>query len=496
MTDARSTENTQGESKGVAQVEPKGAAHDATTDVKKVSAEFQKNLTDGLARLRATFKSGKTRSYDWRMGQLSALKRLLDENDEAINAALWKDLHKSPFECTVTEQGVVRGEIEDALKNLRSWMKTETMMAPLIDQPGSCEIRHDPLGVTLIIGAWNFPINLLLAPLVGAISGGNAAILKPSEMSVAVSHVIAELVPKYLDQDAFLVLEGAVAETDLILDQHFDLIFFTGSGPVGKIVMGKAAQHLTPVVLELGGKSPTLICKDANLKVAAKRVAWGKFMNSGQTCIAPDYVIIDASVEEQFVDLLTKAIFEIYGKDPKQSPDYGRIVNAKNYDRLLSLLKDGEVVTGGVSDSSERYIAPTILVNVSAESKVMQEEIFGPILPVLPMVDLDAMIEFVNSRDKPLALYVFSEDRAKQERVLCETTAGGAAVNDVVMHMPIAGLPFGGVGPSGMGSYHGKYSFGTFTHAKGVLKKSTWIDVPLRYAPYTKASQDWVKRLM
>ena len=461
-----------------------------------VSSEFRKKLSDGLSRLRSTFKSSKTRDYAWRMSQLRALKRMLEENDQAISSALWQDLGKSPFECTVTEQGVVHGEIDDALKNLQSWMKTETMRAPLIDQPGSCEIRHDPLGVTLIIGAWNFPVNLLLAPLVGAICGGNVAVMKPSEMSVAVSHLLAELVPKYLDQAAFLILEGGVPETDLVLDQQFDLIFFTGSGPVGKIVMGKAAQHLTPVVLELGGKSPTFICKDANLKVAAKRVAWGKYMNSGQTCIAPDYVMVDATIEEQFVDLVTKAISEMYGKDPKQSSDYGRVVNSKNFDRLVGLLQDGEIITGGVSDAQTRYIAPTILVNVPPDSKVMQEEIFGPILPILPMADLDTMIDFVNSRPKPLALYLFSEDKATHERVLRETTSGGVSVNDVVMHMPIAGLPFGGVGPSGMGAYHGKYSFDTFTHAKGVLKKSTWIDIPIRYAPYSKSSLDWVKRLM
>ncbi len=446
--------------------------------------------------LRGTFRSGRTKPYEWRVAQLRSLRKLLVEKESEIDQALWKDLRKSHFEAVVSEQGLVIGEIDFALKHLSEWMRPERVSTPWIDQPGTCRIVADPLGVVLIIGAWNYPVNLLLAPLVGALAAGNVAVLKPSELSPATSAVMARLVPEYLDREAVIVLEGGVEETQEILGLQFDSIFFTGSGKVGKIVMAKAAEHLTPVTLELGGKSPAVVLADSDLEVAARRVAWGKFMNAGQTCIAPDYVLVETSVEARFTELLRLALLSLYGKEPKQSPDYCRIVNSRNYERLIAFLGDGEKVCGGAFDPIERYIAPTVLRSVSPESPIMQEEIFGPILPVLPISGVDAAIEFINRRPKPLALYLFTKSTRAQECVLEETSSGGVCMNEVIMHMPIPTLPFGGVGASGTGSYHGKKSFDNFTHFKGVLSKATWLDIPIRYAPYTATKLKWIRRFL
>jgi aldehyde dehydrogenase (NAD+) len=449
-----------------------------------------------VEKLRQAYGMGRTRSYEWRVSQLKALKNFLIEREKEIDEALWKDLRKGHFESVLSEQGVVIGEIDFTLKHLSSWMQSSSASTPLVDQPGHCLIYPQPLGVVLIIGAWNYPINLLLAPLVGALAAGNAAVLKPSELAQATSGVLARFMPDYMDQEAILVMEGGIPETSEILAIPFDSIFFTGSGKVGKIVMTKAAEHLTPVTLELGGKSPAIILADTNLKVAARRVAWGKFMNSGQTCIAPDYVLAEASIESQFIEELKLAVTEFYGADPKLSPDYCRIVNDQNFKRLLGLMGGGEVVCGGEVDEKEKYIAPTILKKVTGDMPVMQEEIFGPILPVLTIANLDAAVHFINKRPKPLALYLFSNDKSSHRKVIEETSSGGVLLNDVVMHMPVTSLPFGGVGASGMGSYHGKKSFDTFTHYKGVMAKATWLDIPIRYAPYTDKKLKWVKRLI
>jgi aldehyde dehydrogenase (NAD+) len=449
-----------------------------------------------VEKLRKTFASRRTRSYEWRVAQLQALKKFMVEREKEIDEALWKDLRKGRFESVITEEGIIIGEIDYTLKHLSDWMQPENASTPLIDQPGHCRIYPEPLGVALIIGAWNYPINLLLAPLVGALAAGNTAVLKPSELAPATSAVIARFIPEYMDQEAVIVMEGGIPETDEILNIPFDYIFFTGSGKVGKIVMGKAAQHLTPVTLELGGKSPTLILADADLKVAARRVAWGKFMNAGQTCIAPDYILAEASIEAEFTKELTLAISEFYGADPKLSPDYCRIVNAPNFKRLVGLMGAGEKVCGGITDEVERYIAPTVIRNVTGDMPVMQEEIFGPILPIIAIADLDSGIHFINSRAKPLSLYLFSKSAASHRKVIEETASGGVLLNDVIMHMPVLTLPFGGVGASGMGAYHGKRSFDTFTHYKGVMSKATWLDLPIRYAPYTDSKLKWVQRLL
>lgn len=445
--------------------------------------QFNRDLEQVYGTLRRNLASSK-RDYAWRIAQLQALRRMLVENDDRLCAALWADLRKSRFECVATEQGIVLSEIEEALGQLKRWMKPVRVSTPLYNLPGRCEIRQEPLGFALIIGAWNYPINLLLAPLVGAIAGGNAVLLKPSEMAEHTAKLLVELIPRYLDRDLIAIVEAGPEETSALLDRHFDTIFFTGSGGVGKIVMGKAAQNLTPVTLELGGKSPALVLEDADIEVTARRLTWGKFMNAGQTCVAPDYILVQTGVKAKLISALAKNITKFFGENPKLSPDYCRIINRKNFDRLVKFLEGSNVLVGGSSDAAELFIAPTV-IDGSLESASMREEIFGPILPVIEMDSLEQMIAMVNARPKPLALYLFTQSAAHQERILQNTSSGGVCVNDVIMHMPVAGLPFGGVGASGMGHYHGEFSFKTFTHARGILRKWTWLDLPIRYAPYS-----------
>ncbi|MFZ3230983.1 MAG: aldehyde dehydrogenase family protein [Pseudobdellovibrio sp.] len=456
-----------------------------------VSADFAANLDQTYQRLQAGLIS-RARNYDWRLKQLQALKKLVEDNDTALSDAMWKDLRKSKFECLATEQGFVLSEINLTLKNLKNWMKSKRASTPLYNQPGRSHITREPFGLTLIIGAWNYPINLLLAPLIGAIAGGNGALLKPSELAVHTAALIAKLIPQYLDSELFAVIQGAAAETNLILDKKFDLIFFTGSSPVGKIILAKAAVHLTPTVLELGGKSPAIVWKDANLDVAARRIAWGKFLNAGQTCVAPDYVIIHPEVYKPFVEKLILSLCDFYGQNPIQSPDYCRIVNTKNFDRLNKLLFELKVIHGGKIDREQLYVEPT-LVEADENSLIMQDEIFGPILPILKMDSLDAIAKFIKARTKPLALYLFTKNNSVSDFIITETSSGSVCVNDTVLQLSVSALPFGGVGSSGMGNYHGQFSFDTFTHAKSVLKKTFWFDAPFRYPPYSNLKAFWLK---
>ena len=444
--------------------------------------------------LRTTFQTGRTRPLEWRRQQLGRLKDLLEENADRLTAALQQDLGKPDMEAWATDISIVIGECKLALSSLNRWTQPESVSVPLNQKPGAARILREPLGVVLIIAPWNYPVQLLLSPLVGAIAAGNCAVLKPSEVTPHVSALLAELVAKYLDQDAIVLVEGAVDETTALLEQRFDHIFYTGNGAVGRIVMQAAVKHLTPVTLELGGKSPVIVAADANLDVAARRIAWGKWLNAGQTCIAPDYVLVDASIEQDLIDRLVKTVHEFYGEDPRQTPDYGRIVSQRHLRRLVSLIDGAEVVTGGQSDEAERYLAPTILRNVRPDAKIMSEEIFGPILPILAVPDVDAAIRFVNERDKPLALYVFTGSDETAERVLGETSSGGACVNATIWHVANPHLPFGGVGPSGMGSYHGRGSFETFSHRRAVVSKTTRIDPKLVYPPYGKLKKAIVKR--
>lgn len=453
-------------------------------------------ISNQVSALRKTYSSGKTRSIAWRQEQLRALKRFIRERETELFAALKEDLNKSEFEAFTAELAMVIGEADLCIKNLPKWSRAKKIPTIMAAQPGKSYMVPEPQGVVLIIGAWNYPVQLTLVPLVGAIAGGNCAVIKPSEVAPATSKVLAQQLMNYLDKDAFCVIEGAVDETTALLEEKFDHYFYTGNGRVGSIVMGAAAKHLGQVTLELGGKSPCIVDHTADLDVAAKRIAWGKFYNAGQTCVAPDYVMVEKDVEEPLLANLRDALKEFYGDDPKQSDDYCRIVNERHHQRLAPLLKSGEAYVGGQVDEADRYIAPTVLRNVSKDSAVMEDEIFGPILPVLSVSGIDEAIEFVNSRPKPLALYMFSSDKQAQEKVIRSTSSGGVSVNHIMMHVANTNLPFGGVGPSGQGAYHGKASFDCFSHMKPVMKKGTMIDPSILYPPYTEGKFKWLRRLI
>jgi aldehyde dehydrogenase (NAD+) len=439
-----------------------------------------------VAKQREFFLTGATRPVGWRKEQLEALKRLFSENHDEMCDALWKDLRRNVTDADLMDVAYNVKEAEYALQHLETWMKPERMNTPLVMEPGHIRVRRDPLGVTLVISAWNEPFMLLFAPLAAALVGGNTAVLKPSELAVTCSSAAARLVPKYFDPRAVAVVEGAVPETTALLAQKWDFIFFTGSPQVGKIVHQAAAKNLTPCVLELGGKNPTIVHSSANLEVAANRIAYGRYMNSGHICTAPDHVLVWPDVKDAFVAQLVKTIRKFYGDEPKLSPDYGRVINDRNFDRLVGLLSSGKLVVGGQTDATERYIAPTVLVDVSPDSPIMQEEVFGPILPVLEIASVEAVIEWVNSRPRPLGLYVFAEDLAVAERILDATESGDAVINDCTIHPLLPEFPFGGVGNSGMGKYHGRWGFEAFTNARGVLYHSTTIDLGVRYPPYAK----------
>lgn len=439
-----------------------------------------------IARHRNCFLSGRTRPVEWREAQLDALHALMTERADDFFDALWKDLRRNRVDADATDVKYVADEAAYARHHLRRWMNPLHVSTPLIMAPGRTEIRFDPLGVGLIIGAWNYPIMLSLSPLVAAIAGGNAAVIKPSEVSPACADAIARLVPQYLDTDAFSVVVGGVPETTALLAQEWDHIFFTGGPPIGKVVMAAAAKNLTPVVLELGGKNPTIVHDSADLRVAARRIAQGRWMNAGQTCTAPDHVLVFRSVAKDFLEQLKEAVVGFYGAEPQNSPDYGRIVNARHFDRLIQLMGSGEVYHGSEHDRDDLFIAPTILVNVAPDSPVMQEEVFGPILPVLEVDSVDEVIRYVNAHPAPLGLYVFSEDADVSARILDATRSGDAAVNDCTVQPLVRELPFGGVGNSGMGKYHGEWGFRAYTNARGVLYHSTMLDPGVRYPPYSE----------
>jgi aldehyde dehydrogenase (NAD+) len=447
-----------------------------------------------VARLRGSFDAGRTRPVEWRLAQLERLRALLVENGDLLVRALEADLRKPDPEGWVTDVGFTIGDLDIARKQLRSWTKPQRVATPLRLQPGRSWVVSEPLGVVLVIAPWNYPVQLALAPLAAAIAAGNCAVVKPSEVTPHVSAALAELVPRYLDPACYAVVEGGVAETQALLAECWDHIFYTGNGRVGRIVMAAAAKHLTPVTLELGGKSPCLVDDDVDLALAAKRIVWGKFLNCGQTCVAPDYVLVHASRERELVDRMVATLREFYGDAPQQSPDLARIVNEQHVDRLAKLLESGTAVVGGQVDRADRYVAPTILRDVAPDAPVMQEEIFGPILPVLAVRDMEEAIAFVNARPKPLALYVFTNRQAVEDAVIARTSAGGVTVNAAIWHLGNPNLPFGGVGESGMGSYHGRHGFDAMSHRKPVLKKSWWADPKVGYPPYTKLKKALIKR--
>lgn len=447
-----------------------------------------------LQNQRAYFATGKTHPLAFRLAQLQKLKQAVLDRQDAILTAVKADLGRPEFEGYFELAALM--ELNIALKQLKTWMKPQPIATSIDVFPGKAWIQPDPLGVVLIIGPWNYPFSLIFSPLVGAIAAGNCAIIKPSEYATHTSRVVAELIQATFAPNYITVVEGDAQVGQALLAERFDHIFYTGGSSVGKIVMAAAAQHLTPVTLELGGKSPCVVDAEANLTVAAKRIVWGKFINAGQTCIAPDYLLVNRQIKATFLPLLKQAVLSFYGDDPSLSPDYGRLINDRHFNRLLKFLDNGQPIAGGQFNTDTRYIAPTILDQVSLDAPVMQEEIFGPILPILEYSDLAEAIAFINQRPKPLALYFFSENTQKQQQILTATSSGGVSLNDTVLQVGVNGLPFGGVGESGMGRYHGKYSFDTFSHYKSVLKRSTWLDLAWRYAPYTAARVKQIRGLV
>ncbi len=437
--------------------------------------------------MNAFFLEGNTRTYDFRKKQLIKLKNAIKKREQEIIQALFLDLHKSSMETYTTEIGFVYEEINNTLKNLKEWMQPETVSTPLIAQPSSSKIYKDPLGITLIIAPWNYPFQLTLSPLVGSIAGGNCSFLKPSEETQHTSDVIVQIISETFDENFIKVItgEGATVVPQL-MKLPFDHVFFTGSVAVGKRIMAMAAEHLTPVTLELGGKSPCIIDETASLSIAAKRIAWGKFINAGQTCVAPDYILIHTSVKEKFCRLLKEAVQQFYGEDPKKSADYTRMVNLKRFDAVAKYLEKGNIIFGGKKERDTLYIAPTLIDGIGHEDEIMQEEIFGPVLPVITYDNLSDVPSVVNRYAYPLALYIFTDNRKNEKFIIENIRFGSGCVNDTLMHLSNPAIPFGGVGTSGFGSYHGKFSFDNFTHAKGMLKTTTWIDVPFRYPPFGK----------
>lgn len=450
-------------------------------------------LSEIIRQQREFFATGKTKEIAFRSQQLKRLKQAILDNQTAILEAVKADLRRADFEAYA--EITVVAEIDYALKHLKSWAKPKRVSVPLAQFPSSGYIYPEPLGVVLIIGAWNYPLQLVISPLIGAIAAGNCAIIKPSEISVNSSRVVSEILRKTFEPAYINVVEGGVEISQALLAEKFDHIFFTGSTRVGKIVMEAAAKNLTPVTLELGGKSPCIVDSDVNIKCAARRIVWGKFLNAGQTCIAPDYLLVQRNVKKEMLEAIAACIREFYGEEPAKSPDYARIIDERQFERLAALLKDGKIIVGGEINRSDRYIAPTVIDEVSWEAPIMQDEIFGPILPVFEYEELTEAIAKVNSRPQPLALYFFSNNKEKQERVLRETSSGTVGINETVLQFVVPQLPFGGVGNSGIGSYHGEASFETFSKYKSVLKNTLWFDIKLRYAPYTKGKLELFKKI-
>ena len=449
-----------------------------------------------VSRLRETFSAGHTRPLSWRRTQLEGLRRFLVEEEEAMLQALEADLGKPPFEAVTGEISMILGEIREALRHLDDWTHPQRVSLPLVHQPGSARVERVPLGVVLIIGPWNYPLQLLLSPLVSALAAGNVAVLKPSEHAPASATLLTERLGAYVDREAVAVFPGAVDAARALLAQRFDHIFFTGGGRVGRAVLEAAAPHLTPVTLELGGKSPAIVDASADIEVAARRIAWGRFYNAGQTCVAPDYVLVDRAVASELRQALERNLDRFYGDHPASSPDFARIVNDTHLDRLSALLEGVPVVRGGGVDRESRFMEPTLVWDPPLDSPLMQEEIFGPILPVVPVDGLDEALRIVADRPAPLSLYLFSRDRSARERVRQTTRSGSLVFNDVILHLTVSGLPFGGVGASGMGSSHGRAGFETFSQRRSVMSHATWFDPPVRYPPYSDSKLRLSRRLL
>lgn len=456
-----------------------------TGNLKDSKPTTEKEIIDIVAEQRNFFKTNATKSYESRIGNLKKLKTALVKYESALHAALKQDLGKPEFEAYLTETGFSLHDISEHIRSLKKWMKPKWTLTSMLTQPGTSRIYYSPRGVNLIIAPYNYPVMLTFSPLMAAIAAGNTAVIKTSELTPACSKVIQQLIGETFSPEYIAYIQGEVKETTILLQQKFDHIFFTGSPRVGSIVMSAAAKNLTPVTLELGGKSPCIVHEDAKLDIAVKRIVGTKFLNAGQTCIAPDYVLVHKSLNEIFLSKLKDRIIRVYGKDASKSPDFARIVNDNHFQRICGLIDQQKVVVGGQFDADSRFIAPTVMRDVSLNDKIMSEEIFGPVLPVLEYEKLSEVYDVVDRLPQhPLACYLFSENNAIQKEIIDTIQSGGACINNCVFHVANAYLPFGGVGESGMGAYHGFHGFECFSHKKGVLKTATWIDIPLAYAPY------------
>lgn len=442
------------------------------------------------------FEKGETIGIDFRIRQLNKLKNVIRENEKLIMEALYKDLHKPEFEAYATEIGYLYDSIGYFTKNLRRWARVKRVRTPMVHFGSRSYVYAEPYGTVLIVGPFNYPFQLILEPLIGAISAGNCAVIKPSEYTPYVSEVVVKIIKENFDESYIRVIEGGKEVTSALINSPFDYIFFTGSVGVGKIVMEAASKNLVPVTLELGGKSPCIVDKNVNIDIAAQRIVWGKFMNVGQTCVAPDYLLIHSEVKKQFIDKLIEKLKIFYGENPKESSDYGRVINERQMTRLVQLINKGKVILGGDYDIENRYMAPIIMDNVTWEDKVMEDEIFGPLLPVIEYTDIDDIIKKINKRPKPLALYLFTENKELEKKIMEKVFFGGGCVNDTMTHLASPFLPFGGVGSSGLGSYHGQKSFETFSHIKSVLKKSTRVNISFIFPPYTKEKVKLLRRFM
>lgn len=460
--------------------------------MKVQNSSFEK-IEEIISLQRNFFKSEKTKKLDFRKKMLKRLLSVMKQWESDLSQALYKDLHKSYEEAYMTEFSIVYGEIKQHLNHFKDWADRESVSSPLKMFPSRSYIVKEPLGNTLIISPWNYPVQLLLNPLVGAISSGCTAVLKPSPYTPNVSNVLAKMISENFDEEYIAVVQGNREVNERLLSYRFDLIFFTGSPLLGKLVMKAASQYLTPVILELGGKSPCIVDKSCDVKLAARRIVFGKTLNSGQTCIAPDYLFIHKNVKAEFIEAFQDELKQMHGVDPEKSEHYVRIVNEKAFDRVLSYMEEGDVIVGGKSNRETRYIEPTLIENVKCDSSLMTDEIFGPIFPLMEFEDIDEVLKFVNEREKPLALYYFGDEK-KGWKVIRKTSSGGACINDTIMHIANENAPFGGVGNSGMGSYHGRDSFLAFSHRRTVVATPKSFDLPLRYMPYKFFK--WIKKLL
>ncbi len=457
---------------------------------------MKKNIVSIVKNCKDFFNTNTTKDYNFRLAQLKKLQNALNSNEKELLNALYADLHKTNFEAYFSELAIVKDELDFAIKHIKKWMRTQRVPTPIAHFKSVSTILYEPFGTVLIMSPWNYPLNLTLAPLIGAIAAGNCSIVKPSNYSPAVSAALDKIISENFPPEYISVIPGGREENGALLEQRFDYIFFTGGTEVGKLVMQSAAKYITPVTLELGGKSPCIVEKSANLKIAARRLAFGKYLNAGQTCVAPDYLLIEKEIKEPFIEELRNVLKEFFPTETYLQMHFPHIVNEKHFTRLMNLIEGEKIITGGNGNKEQKFIEPTILDNINFESKIMQEEIFGPILPVITFDSLDTIIAQIKMREKPLALYIFTKNKQVEKKILTEISFGGGCINDTIVHLATNYLPFGGVGYSGVGKYHGFESFKTFSNTKSILKKSVFPDIGVRYHPYSEKKLNLIKKLM